>query len=153
MHTFRITKYDPLRRDADGAYRHPDWTSISDIGKEFNGKLLTEDEYARVESSYVEAAKSFLSEAETGGLWVKDLEQREFNMDFPEIVNWMDIGPIVRAMLREQIWCRLEGRNCYIHVGYDYYMYVGVPHACTISQSQASQSGLFVEEFISPYAE
>lgn len=41
MHKYRITKYDPQYRDEQGIYIREDWTSYSDIGKTYNGKLLT----------------------------------------------------------------------------------------------------------------
>jgi len=38
---YRITKYNPMNRDANGAYLLNEWTSFSDIGKTFDGKTLT----------------------------------------------------------------------------------------------------------------
>lgn len=56
-------------------------------------------------------------------------------------------------MLRERGFCRLEApAGVYIHVGYDYYLYLGgaVPSDRTIDL--ATQVGLFVDEdFTSPY--
>ena len=64
-----------------------------------------------------------------------------------------EIGEVVRRVLREEFWCRLEGAGAFIHVGYDYYMYVGIPQACPSAEALASQLGLFVEPFRSPYGE
>jgi hypothetical protein len=52
---WRVTRYDPARRDERGAYRGETWTSISDVGKVFEGHKLTIDEYERVETAYVDA--------------------------------------------------------------------------------------------------
>src|SRR5262249_7558114 len=38
-------------------------------------------------------------------------------------------------------------------VGYDYYMYVGVPRSCPGTEEQARRLGLYVESFRSPYRE
>jgi hypothetical protein len=44
-------------------------------------------------------------------------------------------------------------RTAFIHVGWDYYMYIGVPTDCPASDRLAAASGLFVEECESPYKE
>ena len=72
-------------------------------------------------------------------------------MDGVRIVG-RELETVVRHLLREALWCRLEddaGR--YIHVGYDYYMYLGVDRNCPESEALAKRRGLFVEEFRSPY--
>jgi hypothetical protein len=53
--------------------------------------------------------------------------------------------------LRERFWCRLESRKAFIHVGFDYHMYVGVYHVCPAAEELARRLGLFVESFPSPY--
>jgi len=47
--------------------------------------------------------------------------------------------------------CRLEGADAFVHVGWDYYMYVGVPRPCPAACRQANDLGLYVEDFASPY--
>ena len=65
----------------------------------------------------------------------------------------VEVGEVVRRLLRAEFWCRLEGTESFVHVGYDYYMYVGVPAACPSAEASARQFGLFVEPFRSPYSE
>ena len=36
MIEYRVTKYNPALRDARGAYIAAEWTSVADIGCEFN---------------------------------------------------------------------------------------------------------------------
>ena len=58
----------------------------------------------------------------------------------------------LKSLLREEFWCRLEGEHgSYIHVGWDYYLYVGVPCVPSASIEAAQADGLFVESFESPY--
>jgi hypothetical protein len=58
----------------------------------------------------------------------------------------------LKSLLREEFWCRLEGEHdSYIYVGWDYYLYVGVPCAPSASIEAAQADGLFVESFESPY--
>jgi hypothetical protein len=63
------------------------------------------------------------------------------------------IGEIIPRILREEFWCRFEGSNGFIHFGWDYYMYIGVSHPCPTARARATELGLYVEEFASPYAE
>ena len=46
MTEYRITKYDPANR-INGVYMADEWTSFSDIGKVFNGTLLSQDTYLK----------------------------------------------------------------------------------------------------------
>lgn len=62
-----------------------------------------------------------------------------------------EVGEVVRRLLRAEFWCRLEGAVAFVHVGYDYCMYVGVPVVCHGGVALAGQHGLFVEPFQSPY--
>jgi hypothetical protein len=64
-----------------------------------------------------------------------------------------EVGEVVRRVLREEFWCRLEGAGAFVHVGWDYYMYVGAPRPCPGAEALARQLGLFVEPFRSPYSE
>jgi len=54
--------------------------------------------------------------------------------------------------LRERYWAKLETDNAFIHIGYDYYMYIGVPKEATRAIEFAESWDLFVEEFNSPYS-
>lgn len=151
---FRVTKYDPAHRDPHGAYTHDEWTSVSDIGQQFAGVVLTESEYRRVEDAYATVAVTFLQEAGLQSLAISGLESHsDVQLPFAEgsELGLVDVGEVVRQMLREKFWCRLEGAEGFVHVGYDYYMYVGVPVACPKATALAGQLGLFVEPVQSPY--
>lgn len=45
MYSYRITKYNPVFGNEFGYYDRSEWTSISDIGKSFDGIILSFDEY------------------------------------------------------------------------------------------------------------
>lgn len=156
MKQYRITKYDPSLRDSGGAYPIDEWTSRSDIGKTFGGVLLTEGRYLSVEQAYLEAAAAFLSEARVGELTVIGLENHGQSANAPKDgsrITASDVPDILRSLLREEFWCKLESTSAFIHVGYDYYMYIGVPVACANGSTLAQSNGLFVEAFSSPYAQ
>jgi len=71
---YRVTKYDPANRDAQGAYTREEWSAVSDIGHAFAGVVLTEPEYQRVEDAYVLAALAFLQETGVLSLTIAGLE-------------------------------------------------------------------------------
>lgn len=48
MYTYEVTKYNPAFRDYSGSsrtYTIDDWIGISDIGKVYEGELLTAELY------------------------------------------------------------------------------------------------------------
>lgn len=109
MQHYRVTKYDPARRDASGAYPSNDWTSRSDIGQSFGGVPLTEERYVAVESAYLDAASAFLNEAGVRELVIVGLEKAAAHDRMPsegEVVLADRIPTVLRALLREQYWCR-----------------------------------------------
>jgi hypothetical protein len=154
MPQFRVTKYDPAHRDPAGAFLLEDWTSFSDVGQTFAGVRLTQETYEVTEDAYIESALAFLQEAGTTYLYVRGLEAKH-TVDAPlegTALLANDIAPVLRGLLREQYWCRLEAESAFVHVGWDFYMYVGVPSPCLAAEASAHAKGLFVEAFPSPYA-
>lgn len=79
MFRYEITKYNPEYRDGR-KYLKEEWTAICDIGKSYDGKIFTEDEYKRVEDAYVEAIKLIMVHLEIPFLNVFDL-MRSFGKD------------------------------------------------------------------------
>ena len=159
MFQYRVTKYDPRFRDATGAFTRDDWISMGDVGSVFDGRVLTPAEYLRVENAYVSAAIAFLTDAGVESLVIADLENHgRFNTSALTLDNGSDCdlltcADIARLNLRSEICCRLESESAFLHFGYDYYMYVGVLFECPAAIRHATDSGLFVELFDSPYRE
>jgi hypothetical protein len=153
---FRITKYNPAYRDRREAYMGDEWTSFSDIGWSFDGVVLTAAAYRRVEDAYATAAVAYLREAGVPGLAIAGLENHDdLALPFAEgsLLGLAEVGEIVRRLLRNEFWCRLEADGAFVHLGYDYYMYVGVPRPCPKAEELARRLELFVEPFQSPYRE
>jgi hypothetical protein len=154
---YRVTKYDPSLRNGNGAFTKDEWTSHSDIERVFNGVALSEAEYLSVEAAYLFAVEAFLHEAKVEMLQLRGLEnnaarklpkyiQPQAMLTVPQCVEF------ARIALREVAWGKLvaPGR-AYVHFGYDYYMYFGLPSQCLNSISAVQSRGLFVEPFRSPY--
>jgi hypothetical protein len=169
MHQWRVTKYDPRLRDSSGTFLGEDWTSWSDIGKPYKGSEFTLEDYQKMENAYLEAARNFFIESgvpyvTVGGLEVGSKENldRAVGLGLFEALELRegqqleldDALHALRMMLREFTWCRLEfEEQFFIHVGYDYYMYIGAAKDMSNVITKAQQSDLFVEQFDSPYYE
>jgi hypothetical protein len=153
---YRVTKYDPTLRDSEGSYTRDEWRSASDVGRSFGGVVLSREAYQHVEDAYVAVAQSFLQEAGLSSLVVAGLENRRARvLTFGEgsTLSLEQVAEVTRRLLQEDFWCRLEGTTGFLHVGWDYYMYLGVPGPCPKSHELARRSGLFVEDYPSPYSE
>jgi hypothetical protein len=153
---FRVTKYNPVHRDRRGSYLRDEWISVDDIGRVFAGVVLTHDAYQRIEDAYAVTAVGFMREAGVESLTVMGLENHKgVSLRFAEgsTLSMSESGTAIRQVLRGEFWCRLESAAGFVHLGYDYYMYVGVAQPCPGAETLARQSGLFVESFNSPYRE
>ncbi len=134
------------RRSATGLPQ--DWSSISDVGRTFGDKKLSEDEYLRVELQF----ETFVARCLSGAL---PLEVAETENPRGTDAEWLKRGRVfneaeLRALtvdcLRERYWCKLKGTNgTYLHFGYDMIVYVGT------SGAPAPPSLLCVDEMESPY--
>ena len=156
MNEYRVTKYDPVLRGPSGAFTGDEWTSVTQIGQSFRNVVLTEQEYKRIEDAYINAALAFLNEGGVTALKVERLENaRRQRLTFSEgdVLPVEQLPDVMGRILREQFWCRLEAENGFVHFGWDYYMYIGVPHRCIAAERKATDLGLYVEEFVSPYHE
>ncbi|MFD1864202.1 hypothetical protein ACTL32_08765 [Planococcus sp. FY231025] len=160
MNSVRITKYDPQNRDANGHYTLVDeWTSISDVGKSFQGKILTMEQYLAIEGKYIQAVEMLLQKNGSSDIAIVDLENHtdETAMDLSEgkTISHNLVSDLVKLILREKVWGRLVANNQFeIHFGYDYYMYfVGESLTDDIIEELRIINGLYVEEVRSPYLE
>jgi len=119
---------------------------------------LTLDEYLRIETAYVNAATYILAECGVDALTIRGLENSagyrpdSFELREGTRLSGGSICEALRGLLREEFWCKLEDdHGYYIHVGWDYYLYAGVPCAPSASIEAVRTEGLFVEPFESPY--
>ena len=171
MHQWRVTKYDPRRRDREGHFPADDWTAVSDMGGKYNGQILTVEKYLVVETAYVDAALRFFEESRCDALTVVGLEgdgrdsladdptggiglERGLTLREGQRVSGAVLGQTIRLNLRSLVWCKLEepGRF-FLHFGHDYYMYVGSDSPSSAAIEFARQIGLFVEPKTSPHRE
>jgi len=108
----------------------------------------------------VDAAINILAECDVETLIVRGLEsggvRKPVDIELREgaTISGDLLRETLQRLLREEFWCRLEDdHGSYVHVGWDYYLYVGSPCAAPVSVENARANGLFVEPFVSPYKE
>lgn len=157
---YRISKYDPKKRDSFGRYIPKEWTSYHDIGKTYSDVLFTLDDYLKTENEYISAFKHFfdmqpMDRLIINGLLFNDLDgycepladKVMIYLRDDEEVHKDHLPTIVRLILREQIWCILMNRNIVFEFGYDYYMYCRINLRKKPDIHQLNRcSNLFIEE-------
>lgn len=142
-YSYRITKYDPLGNEHSSS----EWTSFFEIGKS-----VSEEEYFSIETDYVETVIAICRCLGASFLIISNLELNSEGEPYTEgqKIEVDQLAPVVKAILRENIWCKLKSASCEFHFGYDYYMYL-------ISETDAGRcfpkerSKLYFETFLSPY--
>ena len=165
---WRITKYNPAYRNEEGHYLRDEWTSVSEIGKSYQGEILTLNDYLQVEKAYVDTVMKFLEvyqiervrliHLETYGLDNVDKTSPLYDPSFDTIplaedmLVTIDQIPIVCKMaLRDYIYCQLITEDFFVQFGDDYYLYIGANSIQQEALHFASEQRLFVEQTISPY--
>jgi hypothetical protein len=136
--SYRITKYNPDNRDEKGVYVVVEWTSFSDIGKDFNGTEFTYQDYITTEDKYIASIQEFCNYFKIEEFEIKNLEFYDsdtwdkYSLELKEThkglrdkkrVSKEELDNLARLILREYAWCDLESKEKGIHFGYDYYMY------------------------------
>ncbi|MDR6594752.1 hypothetical protein ACFFSW_01975 [Saccharothrix longispora] len=128
------------------------------MGKVVGGEVVTLDEYLRVENAYLSCLRRLAERTGVTSLVVRSLEIRADHPPF-DLESGMELSldlaiEVCREMLREGgVWCRLHrAPDFYVHIGYDYYMYVGTSAASPDEADRCAADGLFLEEdWPSPY--
>lgn len=170
MEYFRITKYNH-EKFGTSEYLN-DWTSVSDVGKTFNGEVLTPDVYIETENKYIYLLCEFMKENGVSAFNICALERYNIDESLDRInslgVHFLEnakefvssisknkkiegvenISVLARLILREVLWCKLEHPLMFVHFGYDYYMYVGCKKK--INENKYIE-GMYIEPFKSPY--
>lgn len=172
MYEFRVTKYNPKFRDNDGIFLKDEWTCPSEVNCNFDGKRFTKEEYLNIEAQYINAILAFMEFNKLDHLRIVDLEVENLKKDlrkrsnrgmieseFKKIklyedksLNIKDLKIVLKMILRNFIWCRLEIHNRFFaYFGWDFYMYVGCVNCYNNTVNRIENNGLFVEDFKSPY--
>lgn len=125
-----IVKYPPEGYNEQGVYTRDEWMSFSDIGKTFNGNMLTAEEYLEVENRYIACVEDIVTSSQCKYLTIGYLvDYNNSGYCYKERIAKEHIHKVLRDMLRENVFCVLVNlkRNVMIDMGYDYYMHVLCP--------------------------
>ncbi len=148
MEYYRISKYDSRHR-TDGIYQKNEWTSMSDIGKTFDGKLFTESEYSEVEKMYIDFVLNVCNVQNITFLTVKDIEgQNKFLLHNGQTLDLCQSKEFIRECLRENCWGRLFSEEFVFETGYDYYIHIGCSFSFEEIQQIAKEYNLYAEKWI-----
>lgn len=140
-----IVKYPP-QNYINGIYEKDEWTDYSDIGKVFDDKLFTLEEYLSVEKKYINVILKILEELNCTYIrldrWFKnyaeDIKDSRFpDVDYPllrfaqslkrgKCINKINIDKIIKLILRNYLGARLRNKKkkLLIEFGWDFYMHV-----------------------------
>ena len=67
-------------------------------------------------------------------------------------VTVQEVRELAKLTFKNAIWCKLGyKKQFFVHFGYDYYMYIGASEECTKAKEVVKETGLFIEDFKSPY--
>ncbi|MGB4847102.1 MAG: hypothetical protein WBP41_04240 [Saprospiraceae bacterium] len=170
MISYRITKYNPKKRNSEGVYLdNSEWISVSDIGKPEHNNL-TYEEYVVIETAYVNSVLIILSELQLETLIIDSLHIHSSKNDFKQYIttgrlqnidinfdkeikplkngvklNISQLDKIIRLILRETLGMILINKNIEVIFGFDYYMYVKCTKLNDKTINKIEALGLFVE--------
>lgn len=169
MIKYRISKYNPKYRNYEGIFLKEDWTSYSDIGKIYNGKIFTKEDYINIEKLYCECIFSIITDLGIKKLVIQKLElyfsleeiikllkSSDLELTYIEkqiinnIMNGMsislyDLNSYLRLLLRECFWCYLVHSKFKITVGYDFYIYLYCNSINLKIIEDYKKKGIFIE--------
>ena len=149
-----IVKYSPQKYNRNGVYTADEWTSRDDIGKDFDGKLFTLEEYLNIEKHYINVVHSIMKATNSKYLSIQYLEaDKEYiinkikcskfysiDSELLQSIQLLEknrrvyitrITDLVRLSLREYIYVVLSNKEHKIQIkfGYDYYLNI----ACSLN--------------------
>lgn len=143
---YRISKYNPIDR-IDGIYQVDDWTSYSDIGEQYGGRVVQPSEYLAVETQYISCIQDIWDACHVHHVCISGLEITSDGLSWEngQSLGRSEASQFLRDSLRERCWARLEAPRMKIEVGYELYLHV----ECQLSMDKifeiANRHRLFVE--------
>ncbi len=170
MNWHEIVKYSPQKYDSNGIYTADEWTSRCDVGKKFNGKIFTIEEYLRVEQRYISVILSIMKATKSKYMTIQYLEadkeyitsriksSKFYNID-SELLKSMPlleenrriyilkITDIIRLSLREYIYVVLRNKEhkLQIEFGYDYYLKISCSLNLETLKNIVNREGLYLD--------
>ena len=164
-----IVKYPPSGYNKDGIYTSDDWTSISDIGKSFNGKIFSVKDYLKVEEQYVNTVLMIMSALDCEYLTIEYIEVNQDEMandieiygkkygvsitgTLPKLkkgtrLSRINIPNVLRLCLRELCYIvfSCKSKKLKFYFSYEYYLNVKCPIDRNILSQIVKKNNLYLD--------
>jgi len=160
----QLKKFNPAFYD-NNVYQKDEWTDICDIGKLFDGIMLTQKEYLRVESAYLHCFEYIMDQCNIqklqvlrGGLDIEETDNYQkylFGMEADEVINFVDKSWINRTDIAKFLRLMVRGlsgyavtnkKNFFIWGTGDLYFHLGVDASIEVFMEEIHKNDLFLEK-------
>ena len=117
--SWRLSRYEPQLR---ASREWESWTDRTDVGHSFNGFVLTEEEYLRIEDAYIAAATRFAVDVSASVFRVVYVghQSGQYALVAGQTVIRSDLGPLVRGNLRGDLDCAIESTEGLYQLAFGY---------------------------------
>ena len=132
MYCYKISKYNP-EKFKNGIYQADEWTDYSDIGKNFGYKVLTMDEYLKIEKNYINLILKIVEQTVSSALIIEGLENYdEVIWKNNQRISGAQLEQLIQDCLRNRCWCKVKSENFCLCFGYDFYIHICccIPSKC-----------------------
>ena len=147
MFQYRVSKYNPELRDENQAYAKEEWTSYSDIGKEFSDGVLSEKEYLKVEKEYIDFIYELFNEFKIEKIKILKQEPKNFLKKTSYDVDDKLLYTIIQKNIREEFWCKFKVEKFEFYMGYDFYLHIDFTNDTEkLLEQLAKKHSLFLEK-------
>lgn len=169
MKTYRISKYNPIHRNNNGDYLRDEWTSISDIGKQYGDSIFKSSDYLKVENKYATVLEIFLNNIDCSSLLLVELEKYFYktvdndkkllyNDDLERLFNKLtnnycfrtlnEVLNATKLILREHLWGKIISikSDLRIEFGNEFYLYLISDELSKDSEKKIHDTGLYLEK-------
>ncbi len=154
MHYYRLTKYNPRFRDAQGRYKKDEWTYYEQIGQNFAAGTFTKAEYLATEKRYIECICELLRTSNVLTMRSERVARRKEVTTFNGVLlrkgksyTLDELRKIIPGVLRGRFWMQFRTDEGYfLHFDWDYYVYLGLPLRRNQLVPLADKFNLFLEE-------
>ena len=100
-----IVKYEPQYYDDNGVYQKDEWTCFFDIGKEYEGKVVTMEDYLDIENRFIAVTRAILEAAGCTFVTIGYVEAiRGKRVKEGIRIRVQQIDHYIRLVLRGKMW-------------------------------------------------
>ncbi|WP_017814601.1 hypothetical protein [Paenibacillus shenyangensis] len=175
MYYWQVRKYPPSSNKDKNKPKIPTWSSIIDIGKIYDGKIFTPEDYLLIEDKYIKAAKIYMDYmhipsvemcvmhkvredifikqiVEYPDCYPKEIIDLHYRLKENSLISGLEFEYASKLALREDIVCQFRYKDkFFLNHSYDYYMDIGSSAVCEAAINQIRDLGLYIDLWEHPY--